>query len=431
MKQLNHIATRIFNTPLMIHQPKMEAILSVLMQRLEAGAAPIQAAAGGKPARKPYTVTQEDLAVISVVGPLVKRASGGFLSGGPTTYGEIEHEFMDAANDPAIKGILLDMDSPGGEVGGLLDLCDMIYGQRGAKPIYAVANDDCYSAAYAIASAAERIYVTRAGGIGSIGVIAMHCDQSHLDANIGLKYTFVTAGARKKDFNPHEPLSDSAMGILQAEVDRLAGLFHATVSKNRNIALDRVASMEAGLFFGQKALAAGLADSEGTLEDAARDMIAALNKKTSPGRPGKQDSAKAEVSPAPSAEHEQEKQMDPTKPADAATSAAVENKPQPTQADIDKLVVDARIAGHADAADIAAVCVLAGKPEKIAGFLAGKTSRADVSNELLAARKADDAAEIANRVDPAKADGEAARNKVSIVTACEKLAAATAKKGGN
>lgn len=77
------------------------------------------------------------------------------------------------------------------------------------KPIWAVANDAAFSAAYAIA-AAQRVIVTETGGVGSIGVIALHIDQSVQDANDGYRYTAITAGSHKNDFSPHEPLSDVA-----------------------------------------------------------------------------------------------------------------------------------------------------------------------------------------------------------------------------
>ncbi|TOL42864.1 serine peptidase, partial [Vibrio parahaemolyticus] len=72
-------------------------------------------------------------------------------------------------------GICLDIDSPGGEVAGCFDLVDLIYELRGKKPIYAILSENAYSAAYAIASAADKIYVPRTGGVGSVGVIVIHC----------------------------------------------------------------------------------------------------------------------------------------------------------------------------------------------------------------------------------------------------------------
>jgi len=71
-----------------------------------------------------------------------------------------------ARDDSAVDALLLDIDSPGGESSGVFD-----------KPVWAVANDMAFSAAYALASAADKLFVSRTGGVGSIGVIAMHVDQ--------------------------------------------------------------------------------------------------------------------------------------------------------------------------------------------------------------------------------------------------------------
>ena len=144
---------------------------------------------------------------------------------GLQSYEMIRADFQDAVADPRIQGILLDVDSPGGEVGGLFDLADEIFAARAEKPIYAIANDDAFSAAYALASSAERLFVTSTGGVGSVGVIAIHVDQSSFDEKVGRKYTAVFAGAKKNDFNPHEPLSDSAKDELQSQIDSLYDMF--------------------------------------------------------------------------------------------------------------------------------------------------------------------------------------------------------------
>ena len=170
--------------------------------------------------------------------------------------------------DPRILGILLDVDSPGGEVGGLFDLADEIYGARAEKPCMAIADDDAFSAAYAIASSAQRLFVTRTGGVGSVGVIALHLDQSGFDEKVGRKYTAIYAGARKNDFNPHEALSGSAKDELQSEIDRLYDMFVGTVARNREMKPALVRNTEAGLYYAEKAISAGFADQVGTFDDA-------------------------------------------------------------------------------------------------------------------------------------------------------------------
>jgi signal peptide peptidase SppA len=165
-----------------------------------------------------------------------------------------------ALADSKVRKILLDIDSPGGEVSGLFDLVDFIYESRETKPIYAIANDHAFSAAYAIASATSKIFVNRTSGVGSIGVIATHIDISELDKKEGIKYTTIFAGDRKNDLSPHEPLSSEAIADLQKEVDRLYGMFVAIVARNRGISTAQIRATQAALYYGLDSVSLGLAD---------------------------------------------------------------------------------------------------------------------------------------------------------------------------
>jgi len=272
ISSMPHLASRIFGTPLLIHPRKLDVILSVLGPRLGVAMSDdsqqlIKHLAAQAPPASPTSLTS-NIAVISVSGTLVRRAAAVDAASGLTSYAAISAQLAQAVRDPAVNAILLDIDSPGGEAGGAFDLADQIVAARQIKPIWAVANDDAFSAAYAIASAATRVYVTRTGGVGSVGVIALHVDQSQRDAMSGLRYTAVYAGDRKNDMSPHAPLSTDAAQALQAEVDRLYGLFVSTVAVNRNLSAQDVQDTEAGLYFAQDAIDAGLADVVGTLDDA-------------------------------------------------------------------------------------------------------------------------------------------------------------------
>ena len=161
--------------------------------------------------RLTYSVNN-GVAVIPIRGLLTKRDEMFYET---TNYEDIQNAVNQALQDNEVNSILLDIDSPGGEVGGLFDLVDFIYDTRECKPIFAVANDYACSAAYAIASATEKIFVTRTSCVGSIGVIATHLDVSEADKKAGLKFTTIFAGKKKNDLSPHEPLSKSAISDLQ------------------------------------------------------------------------------------------------------------------------------------------------------------------------------------------------------------------------
>ncbi|MFT4314301.1 S49 family peptidase [Wolbachia endosymbiont of Diaphorina citri] len=209
---------------------------------------------------KYFHINPKGIAIIRIYGVLTKKTEAFDHILDMTSYENIHEEIESALEDKSIETILLDIDSPGGEVNGVFDLADFIYSARGKKRIIAIANDDAYSAAYAIASSAEKVFVSRTSGVGSIGVIASHIDQSRFDEKQGIKYTTIFAGSRKNDLNPHEQMTSESLESLQKEVDRLYEMFVQLIARNRNLSIQAIKSTEAGLYFGEKAVEIGLAD---------------------------------------------------------------------------------------------------------------------------------------------------------------------------
>ena len=286
MKTLSGIAARIFNVPLMIERNKLDVILHVLGPRMNLLQAPDLSALiveADKKERAPYQVTNDGIAVIDVSDTLVRKASGMDALSGLTSYEQIQAEFVEALSDPAIKGVLACFDTPGGEVGGLFDLVDKIYSLKASKPLYASVSEMAASAGYALASACDKVILTRTACVGSIGVYALHVDESGFDQKQGLKYSYIFAGAKKVDGNPHQPLSADARKEFQAEIDRTYGLFVDAVSRNRKMSAKKVRGTEAGIYYGSDAVAQGLADQVGTPDDAMAALRAAASKRTISG----------------------------------------------------------------------------------------------------------------------------------------------------
>ena len=143
--QLVHLASRLYGTPLLIARSKLDVILSVLGPRI--GLPEIDAAVP-LPTSKPGTsIGQPGIAIIPVHGTLVRRAMGLEAASGLTSYGEIAARLDAALADPQVSGILLDLDSPGGEAGGVFELAERIRAANDIKPVWAHANDSAYSAA--------------------------------------------------------------------------------------------------------------------------------------------------------------------------------------------------------------------------------------------------------------------------------------------
>lgn len=291
---IRHLATRIFNVPLLIEPRKLDAILAVLGPRLGLAAELIPARVDDfEDFQEPNNATEigdendaepdpnEGICVIPIYGTLVKRATGMDALSGLTSYESIRAELQMALDDETCTAIVLDIDSPGGEASGMFDLANFITGIRGQKPLIGIANDSAYSAAYCLASCCDRLLVTSVGGVGSVGCYMLHCDESGYDKQNGLKYTYIYSGAKKVDGNPHEPLSTEALVELQAEADRIRQMFVQTVARNRAVDAQAIYDTEAGCLMGAQAVPL-LADQVGTLEDACALALSMTSEARSP-----------------------------------------------------------------------------------------------------------------------------------------------------
>lgn len=282
------LAQRLFNTPLAIHPGKAEVIMAALADRLgiaqiaRSGVSMMEddddydySAAGRNP-RAGYDVVA-GVAIIPVAGTLVHKLGTLRPYSGMTGYDGIRQNFLMAINDPAVKAIMLDIGSPGGEVSGCFDLVDTIYKARGSKPIWSILSESAYSAAYAIASAADRIYLPRTGGVGSIGVIWMHMDWSKALTSAGFKVTFITYGERKADGHPEIVLSPEALASYQADIDLMGELFVETAARNRNIPAQTIRDTQAATYMGAAGVSLGLADGVMAPDAAFRALLAGIN----------------------------------------------------------------------------------------------------------------------------------------------------------
>ena len=409
MTVLPHLAARLFGVPLAIHRPKLDVIVSVLGARI--GVTDHDAPLPSAPPTRVHGAHPPHIAVIPIHGTLVRRTVGLEASSGLTSYLALADQLDAALANPQVRAILLDVDSPGGESGGVFDLADRVRAATRAKPVWAVANDQAFSAAYALASAADRVFVARTGGVGSVGVIALHADHSAKDAKEGVRYTPIFAGARKNDLSPHEPISDEAQAVLTREVERVFGLFVETVAMHRGLTADQVRAWEAGLFFGADAVSAGLADAVGSFDEALAQLTASLSLPAPAMRaPGFTRSALLESSMSTETEPVAAPVVDSaTPPAPAVSTSAY---------------------GLAESLEIAQICTLAGRPQLIAGFLETQSAPDAVRRHLLAVL-AEDSPEISSRIAPdAQAPSATASNP--LIDAARKLAAtANATTGGH
>lgn len=217
-----------------IQPEKMEAIVEFLNIKAAGGQIEYEAAQG------PQQRSAGNIAVIPVFGVVSHRMNMMQAMSGGTSVEMLSKQVRAAVADPDVGSILLEFDSPGGSVYGVQELADEIYGLRGAKPIIAHANPLAASAGLWLASAADEVYVTPSGDVGSVGVIAMHVDQSEANAADGVKVSYITAGKYKAEGNPHEPLSDESREHMQARVDAYYEQFVGGLARNRGTSPDAV-----------------------------------------------------------------------------------------------------------------------------------------------------------------------------------------------
>lgn len=298
-RELIHIASRIFNTPLLIEPTKLQAILSALGDRLDITVEPPADASVMKPApsafhafaeeedwgeegtmRRGRYVLRDGVAVLNVVGTLVHKGAWLGSYSGMTSYDGLSRQLQmisEQISAGQAKALMLNIHSYGGEVAGCFDLVDQLYEMRGEAPIWALVSDAAASAGYAIASAADEVIVTQAGAVGSVGVVLTHYDMTKRAEQLGVAVTHIYAGRDKVLGTPFKNLSTADRRKLQAEVDDLYELFLAKVERNRGMDKDIVRDTEAGMFYAQRAVDSGLADRVGH----PRAVFAELAKKVS------------------------------------------------------------------------------------------------------------------------------------------------------
>ena len=216
------------------------------------------------------------IARIPVEGELVHRFGHLNPSSGMTGYDGIKRKLIAAALDPSVKGILLDIDSPGGMVFGANGLAEQIFLAREAKPIVALVNEQATSAAYWLASAANVVIAPQTADTGSIGVLMVHVDMSGQLAMEGLSVTLIHAGTHKVDGEPFHPLPEAVEAKFKRVVEKLRLLFATKVARNRGLSVAAVLDTEAEIFMGAEGVDVGLVDEVASEDELLEEFAARL-----------------------------------------------------------------------------------------------------------------------------------------------------------
>ena len=277
------IASRIFNTPLLIHGDKLDAIIAGLGSRLLG-----QTVAQPQLATEMFTTSRPEgasesgrtmihrggVAEISVAGVLAHRTRMNADSSMVLGYESIARELQEVANNDGVTSIVMVMSTPGGEVSGAFELADMVHRVSKEKPVIAVIDAMAASAGYLIASGATEIVSTPTGYAGSIGVVMRHVDVSKAMQDEGVKVTHIFAGNHKVDGNPYEPLPASVRKDFQAEIDAIYQQFVETVASHRRMSAEAVRDTQARTFRAPEAEEKGLVDRVATLDQIIAELQA-------------------------------------------------------------------------------------------------------------------------------------------------------------
>jgi ClpP class serine protease len=284
-----HIASRMFNMPLMIDASKAAAILAGLGGRIVEGGVefdgtiPVEhiAFANGRISESLGTLGDRlgrayeqagagnrifdrigPVAIVPIEGTLVHK--GAFLgtSSGEMSYQGLQTKIAAIRRDPSIRGVVYEVDTFGGEGAGAFDTAEMMAELSAEKPTLAILNDFALSAGYLLASTARQIVLPDMGAAGSIGVITMHIDHSARLEKSGSKVTIVSSGKHKADGHSFGALPEDVKNRMQARVDSMRDLFAGSVAKYRGKRLSKAAALatEADVLRGEEAVKAGLAD---------------------------------------------------------------------------------------------------------------------------------------------------------------------------
>lgn len=211
------------------------------------------------------------IAVIPMHGVLAPRMNMMMAMSGGTSTAMFGNALREQVNNPQVKAIIVDCDSPGGSVAGMQELADTIYSLRGTKPIVAVVNHLGASAAYSAISQMDEIVASPSSQLGHIGVASLLVDRSGELEQAGIKVMQVTAGKYKAEQATGSdlvPMTDSKVQHAQQSVDEAYSMFVDSVARGRGVKASDVRNGygEGRVVGAQEAVRLGMADRVATLD---------------------------------------------------------------------------------------------------------------------------------------------------------------------
>lgn len=278
--------------PWAIQEKALETVLDIA-QRTNLDPEAVQTK-DGKPLNGTRSVSiRNGVAVVPIIGTLIRYAGVFANVSGATSVEKTAKEFQRAVDSGEVKHIVLEIDSPGGQVKGINELAKQIRAAQAVKPVTAYISGTGASAAYWLASAAGRIVIDETAQLGSIGIVATYPPKSDNDPIL-----FVSSISPRKMPDPND---DEGKAILQAGVDATAEVFVSAVAQYRGVSEETVRTDfgQGGVLLGAAAVAAGMADEIGSMEELLAELAGSTQVANGGGRliQAKEELAMAKTEP--------------------------------------------------------------------------------------------------------------------------------------
>lgn len=218
-----------------------------------------------------YSMTPK-IALVNIKGVTMTEASST-IYGDSISSREIADILYSFKDDPSIKGVILDINSPGGSPVSAEEISRAIEDTKVDIPVYALVNDMAASGAMWISVSANKTYASRLSTMGSIGVTSATLGFEEFIKEYNITYRKQTAGNYKDIGTPFRTPSKEEEEIIQEMLDEIHGEFISHIAKSRNLSINSVEEFSDGqVFLGSRALELGLIDEIGYLQDVVSDM---------------------------------------------------------------------------------------------------------------------------------------------------------------
>ncbi len=216
------------------------------------------------------------IAIVRVSGVILEdsAADPSFLGSSVVSSSQVIDTLDQLANDQAVRGIIIRVNSPGGSAVASDDIYRKIIEIKSQKPVMTSMGDVAASGGYYIASATDRIFANRATLTGSIGVIAQLPNYSGLYDKLGMEFETVQTGQYKDMGSNSRPLTATEKAIIQSYVDDAFDQFIGAVTTGRHMDEAQVRQLADGrIYSGVQAQANGLIDQLGSLDDTVQAVV--------------------------------------------------------------------------------------------------------------------------------------------------------------